>query len=631
MRVECPDYDVDPAIDKGIIYQEGVCPSTDPRLLWDYTNGILNVDGKIAASGSIATSNDLEGSMLASLALGTGSFNFTPPAGYGGLVYRGGSIWYYWDNSLNMWETLDFSTHVQNTVSIIAGSGLVGGGPLTGNVTLAVDPNYGFVDVYHNNVFVSNRPIINFQDSVSVSWGISTNGNVAVTAFGTGGGAWLANVNANNFSINNLNSINGIPVSLFCTNPFNRDVIGNNYNLSQINNLGSTNLSVSGQITYQGLPIEDFFAAGGLWTANPDGSIFRDSNVFITGSNTPLTITSTTASNFLYLNTPATTGAWNAIGIEFAGVYYGEIGWGQTSLELWTRNSLILRGIDAGNILYTPGPVGVGIQNPQFPIDVVGGINDTTCYYIHGRSFACWDGSGGILLGGTQITASTLITSPVYQVGGVTFALGDGGSGVNLTNITNLNGMSPSSFSQTPWAQNINGNGFQLAGASLVGATQLQAGTGGIQAAGNINTASCYQINSVPWACAVSGGAQIALTNVATINGTPPGTGSGGSYNGPTQGPDPSGPRQLNINFQNNTGRPIWVSVSVEFPQGTGGSVAAYLGYSSPASDLAGYVDTGSGVTGGTWQVNFVVMPGMWYQVFDNSGQVSIFRWAEWW
>lgn len=520
----CSDY-CTPADDKEILFIRGTYPSTDPRLTWDYLQQppLLSVGGKIAASGSIASSSEVDGSFFSPQALGTGSFNFTPASGYGGLLYRGGSMFYYWNDLLNSWQPLDFASHVSNATQIIAGPGLLGGGPLTSDVTLQVDPNYAFVDLYHNGVFASSRPIINFLDSVSVSWGISSNGDATVTAFGTGGGAWIADVNANNHSIINLNSINGVPIGLFCTNPFNRDVVGNNYSMNQINNITTNgNVTVGGTLYYHGVPIDSLISSGGLWTQNPDGSIYRSSNVTINGTTAPLTVTSSLATNYLYLDTLGAAG-FNAYAVQFQGVYSGELGWSPTVVELWTKGSLMFRGYDASGAIYFPGNAGFGTTTPAQKIDVVGNVNTTGCYLISGVAMGCNDGAGGINLFGTRITAGISVVSPTYYIGNVLMAASDGGSGINLTNITSING-STSAIAQTPWRSNIDGNNFALLNVGSIGV-----GTGGLGSSGNINTNSCYYVSNVVFACG-NGAGQVNLSNIATINGNPPAGGSGSVY-----------------------------------------------------------------------------------------------------
>lgn len=504
----------DPVLDKEILFIKGSYPSTDSRLTWDYVQNppLLSVGGKIAASGNIATSSEFDGAFFALQALGLGSFNFTPPSGYGGLVYAGGSIFYYWNTADNAWEQIDFSTHVSNTVSIIAGTGLTGGGPLTSNVTLSVVPasTVQLVNIAHNGATIATQPTINFVDGPGGSFSMSGN-NISLV----GGGVWNSNVNANNFGITNLASINGIPVSSFLTPTWNTSVNAAGNNLS---NVGS--LSVNTQIIYHGQLLEDIIsgAVSGQWALNADGSIYRNSNVYIglsTGtarlsvagpSPNNVGIADFVSSNpnaFMYLETTGAP-AFAAYAVKFNGAYGGEIGFATDVVEVWTTKSLIIRGYDVDGHAYIPGPLGVGGSSPLYKLDVFGDVNARGCYRINGGTFACPDGSGGV----TISNVSAINGSPIS------------GSGA---------------FSQTPWTSNINGGGFSLTNVASVGvntsvtaASLVINGPGGINSVGNIVTSGCFYIGSNAFACAATGGG-INLSNVATINGVAPPTGGSGA------------------------------------------------------------------------------------------------------
>ena len=621
--------DCQPALDKEILFIRGTYPSTDPQLTWDYTQSppLLSVGGKIAASGSIATSSEVDGSFFAPMALGTGSFNFTPPSGYGGLVYRGGPLFYYWDNVLNHWEPLDFSSHVSNSVSVIAGTGLVGGGPLTGDVTLSVDPNYGFTKLYHNGTLVGNRPIINFQDSVSVSWSMSSDGSISVSAFGTGGGAWVANVNANNFSISNLANINAIPVSSLLTNPFNRNVNGNTFDISGLGNASiNNNLTVGGTIYYHGQPLEDVIGSGELWDLNADGSIFRSSNVFIYGSESPLSVSSSSNNNYLYLNSLI----WSAFAVKFNNVYSGELGFNASVVELWTKDFLMFRGYNSTGFVYFPGRIGVGVTSPTQQIDIVGSMNATGCYFISGSAFACNDGSGGVNISGGNITATKRVDSPVYYSLGILFAQNSGSGGVNLSNVTNINNVAVNSLKQTPWISNIDGGGFTLTNIgnitsnATVSGGGLSAGSAGINAIGNVNTNGCYYIANTVFACG-NGAGGVNLSNIAAINGTPPGTGSGG---GVTQGGQVTPPRNLDITYRNTTGKPMFITASIVFNQP--GEVIAFADPANPPALAVAKIDTGTAVVG-TFTISWWALPNYYYRLARQTGFADGAQyWAEW-
>jgi len=106
---------------------------------------------------------------------------------------------------------------VPNTVNVLAGSGLSGGGALTGNVTLAVTANSvnQKVTVQNNGVLVGSEPAINFIPGANIT--ISTtdspgtgqaNVTLAVSGLGT-----MAGQNANNVTITG-GTINGVALTL---------------------------------------------------------------------------------------------------------------------------------------------------------------------------------------------------------------------------------------------------------------------------------------------------------------------------------------------------------------------------------------------------------------------------------
>lgn len=337
-----------PGQDKEVIFNRETCLSTDRRFLWDYEQGLLAIDGRIASSGYISSGKQLEGAYFAPLALGLGSFNFTPPSGYGGIVYRGGSIFYYWNDSVNAWEEVDF-------------------GPVTQEI-----------DVAHNGLLIGTRSVLNFQDSASVTWTINDPGTfINISASDGSEGPWQEDQNANGFSIYNLYQLNGINVSDYLTNLWNQDVNANNFNL---NNVG--NLSVNGQITYQGKSLDQYIqdlvgqVGGDLWSLNVDGSIYRESKVYVYGPDlNPMEIVSGGSTNFLYLDlTDAGSGGYAAYAAKSDGEYMGELGFSFDQVELWNGSdgpsSMVFTAI--GNQVFFPGLIGIGIAPPQltYPLDI---------------------------------------------------------------------------------------------------------------------------------------------------------------------------------------------------------------------------------------------------------------------
>lgn len=94
---------------------------------------------------------------------------------------------------------------VPNTIQVIAGTGLSGGGNLSTNVTLNVTANtvQQLVGVENNGVLVSTEPTINFIPSgyVTVSVADNPTGKTANVTFGTSGLGTMASQNANAVSI----------------------------------------------------------------------------------------------------------------------------------------------------------------------------------------------------------------------------------------------------------------------------------------------------------------------------------------------------------------------------------------------------------------------------------------------
>ena len=116
---------------------------------------------------------------------------------------------------------------VPNTVNVIAGTGLTGGGALTGNVTLTVAANttQQLVTVQNNGVAVGTRQVINFIPGTNITLTTaddSANGRANVT-IATSGFGTMATQNANAVVITG-GTINGVSLTL---DSVNNTVIGN--------------------------------------------------------------------------------------------------------------------------------------------------------------------------------------------------------------------------------------------------------------------------------------------------------------------------------------------------------------------------------------------------------------------
>lgn len=78
--------------------------------------------------------------------------------------------------------------------------------------------------------------------------------------------------------------------------------------------------------------------------------------------------------------------------------------------------------------------------------------------------------------------------------------------------------------------------------------------------------------------------------------------------------------------YQNQTGRPLFVSVSAR--DATSGRVfQAWIGASSPPSTLACQTTTASTNAG---CITFVVQPGHYYKVMFTAGALIVVAWIEW-
>ena len=465
----CQDYDpckCAPGQDKEIVFNKATCLATDPNLLWDYDQGLLTIDGRMAASGYVSSSSQVEGAYIAPMALGQGALNFTPPNGYGGLVYRGGSIFYYWDNTLNGWEEIDFSGDI-----------------VASQVNLA-----------HNGTLIGAFSTLNFVDSNAGAWTITPAGDIDISVSST----WLANQNANGFNLTNVG------------------------NLSTANEIVSNNLSVDGNLYYKGQLLDNLLGTD-LWTLNPDQSIYRNSNVYIYGSQIspttsygPLTVTSNTPLNYLYLNVASGANQWAALGIQFNGTYSGELGFGPVATELWIQNQMIFRGYSSDGHAYFPGQVGMGIANPQYALEISGDVRLTPHAAIpspNGSGLEMWvltDSAGhidnynydlGVFLplyidgnplalnsnavsGSVGIKTLTPVypldvngiinTNACYYSNGMPIICPNASGGVDLQNVDSINGSSyPPTVGpgaqQTPWLSNINAANYTLANVSAIG------------------------------------------------------------------------------------------------------------------------------------------------------------------
>lgn len=91
-----------------------------------------------------------------------------------------------------------------------------------------------------------------------------------------------------------------------------------------------------------------------------------------------------------------------------------------------------------------------------------------------------------------------------------------------------------------------------------------------------------------------------------------------------------SGGRAFDAVYQNNTGKPMWVSVYVYFP-GVNISVKAYADGGNPPGTEVAEASTPAGYSAVVANLSFVVLPGYYYEVRTLSGIANIRQWSEWW
>lgn len=464
-----------PASDQEIMFIRGTVPSTDPHFLWNYNNRILSIDGSISTSGPIASGVQVEGSFLAPMALGVGSFNFTPPSGYGGIVYRGGSIFYYWNNSTNSWHEID------------------------------LEGAAGTVGLAHNGINLGGTSTINFVDNTSVYWTVGLGGIYANST-----GNWQSDNQANGFGLYNLGTLQ-VNTAIFYKGQPIEDFFGGGGGES----LWSLNPDFS---IYRNSNVYIYGAPVGLIG---DG---------------PLTVTSYNQANYFKLGVTGAGEWWVGVEALSNGVLHGELGWDQDVFELWTTNRLVMQGIDATGIAFFPVAVGIGdspnpinqynsalfvvssdrsgisctrsSENATWPTFFLGkerGSADSPAPVQAGDGLG-YIGFGGRTsvspnnwgLNGAEITAQVVATGTNYLAGRLMLCTNDGTPNQEFAIPRII-------ISELGYV----GVGFLLPSYKL-------------DVDGDVNSTACYRINTIPFACSSAGGG-IALSNITTINGQAPG------------------------------------------------------------------------------------------------------------
>lgn len=183
-----------------------------------YVTSVSGTSGRISSTGGTTPVIDLVTTTVTAATYGNASTvaTFTVDA-YGRLTAA--------SNASIAIGVAAVSGAVPNTVNVIAGTGLSGGGALTGNVTLNVTANSTNqkVTVQNNGVAVGSEPAINFIPGTNITITTSddsanTRSNVTISTSGLG---TMATQNANNVTISGgtiqnvaltLDSLNSTPI-----------------------------------------------------------------------------------------------------------------------------------------------------------------------------------------------------------------------------------------------------------------------------------------------------------------------------------------------------------------------------------------------------------------------------------
>jgi hypothetical protein len=183
-----------------------------------YVTSVSGTSGRVSSTGGTTPVIDLVATTVTAASYGNASTvaTFTVDA-YGRLTAAA--------NASIAIDVSAVSGAVANTVNVIAGTGLSGGGALTGNVTLNSTANSTNqkVTVQNNGVVVGSQPVINFipGTNITITTANDSNNTRSNVTISTSGLGTMATQNANNVTISGgtienvaltLDSLNSTPI-----------------------------------------------------------------------------------------------------------------------------------------------------------------------------------------------------------------------------------------------------------------------------------------------------------------------------------------------------------------------------------------------------------------------------------
>jgi len=368
---------------------------------------------------------------------------------------------------------------VPNTVNILTGTGLTGGGALTGNVTLSVTANSTNqkVTVQNNATVVGSEPAINFIAGTNVTISVADDSvgarsNVTISATGGGGGGGTVTsitagtgltggtiTTSGTINLANTTVTTGTFGSATQVGVFTVDAQG------RLTAASNTTISISAsQITSGVLPV----ANGGTGVTVSSGAssvVLRDSNSNITAnylypgfSNTAAagTTTTLTAASVFNYNVTGSGGQTfklpDATTLSVGAVYTFNNNQTSGTIVVQNNSTTTVATIQSGGflcltLLTNSVAAGTWDTHYQAPSNVTWSTN--TLDYAGSITSATWNGvTVAYNRGGTGLTTFTAANNAIYSTSSTALTAGTlpvaaGGSGATtLTGVLKGNGTS---------------------------------------------------------------------------------------------------------------------------------------------------------------------------------------------